>query len=125
MQEEIRWNTKDGTSFKHDDEENYALDGKPKKVKGKKSKSKGYSSKVRNKKDLSKIKCFHCHELGHYAMKCLHKKDEKKPSGGAIGETLASQFEFHFPLIVCMVTSVMGSVWYLDSGASFHMMGNK
>ena len=24
-----------------------------------------------------------------------------------------------------MVSSVMGSVWYLDSGASFHMMGDK
>ena len=24
-----------------------------------------------------------------------------------------------------MVTSVMGSAWYLDSGASFHMIRNK
>ena len=24
-----------------------------------------------------------------------------------------------------MVSSEMGSVWYLDSGASFHMMGDK
>ena len=24
-----------------------------------------------------------------------------------------------------MVSSIMGSVWYLDSGASFHMMGDK
>jgi hypothetical protein len=53
------------------------------------------------------------------------QEGDKKPSGGVAGEALASQFELDFTLIACMVTSVMGSVWYLDSGASFHMMGNK
>lgn len=43
----------------------------------------------------------------------------------SVGEALVSQFELDFPLIACMVTSVMGSVWYLDSRASFHMIGNK
>jgi hypothetical protein len=28
-----------------------------------------------------------------------------------------------FTLITCMANTVMGSVWYLDSGASFHMTG--
>lgn len=41
------------------------------------------------------------------------------------GEALASQFELDFTLIACMVISMMGSVWYLNSGASFHMTGNK
>ena len=41
------------------------------------------------------------------------------------GEALASQFELEFSLITCMVSSMMGSVWYLDSGTSFHMTGNK
>ena len=58
-------------------------------------------------------------------MKCLHNKVDKKPSGGAAGEAIASQFELDFILISCMVTSFMGSVWYLDGGASFHMTGNK
>ena len=42
-----------------------------------------------------------------------------------MGEALASQFELDFSLIACLVSSAMGSVWYLDSGASFHMTGDK
>ena len=41
------------------------------------------------------------------------------------GESLASQFDLDFTLIACMVTLVLGSFWYLDSGASFHMTDNK
>eukprot|EP00253_Pinus_taeda_P014185 PITA_14185 len=41
------------------------------------------------------------------------------------GEALASQFEMDFLLIACLVSSVMGSVWFLDSGASFHMTGDR
>ena len=74
---------------------------------------------------MSNIKCFHCHELGPYATKCLHKKAGKNPLGGVVGEALASQFKLDFIHITCMVTSVMGIVWYLDSGDSFHMTGNK
>ena len=96
-----------------------------KKGKGKSSHSKLDSSQGSKKKDLSKIKCFHCHEMGHYATKCLHKKADKNPSGGVAGEALASQFELDFSLITCMVTSVMGSVWYMDSGSSFDMNDNK
>ena len=40
-------------------------------------------------------------------------------------EALASQFELDFSLIACLVSSYMGLVSYLDSGASFHMMGDK
>ena len=35
------------------------------------------------------------------------------------------KFELDFSLIACMVSSALGSVWYLDSGASFHMTGDK
>lgn len=39
----------------------------------------------------------------------------------SIGEALASKFELEFTLIACMAITIMGSVCYLNSGASFHM----
>ena len=74
---------------------------------------------------MSKVKFFHCHEHGHFATNCPHKKNNKKAIGSLAGEALASQFELDFSLIACMVSSALGSVWYLDSGTSFHMMGDK
>ena len=71
------------------------------------------------------MKCFNCHEHGHLATNCPQKKKNKKAVRAAAGEALASQFEFDFSLIACLVSSGMGSVWYLDNGASFHMMGDK
>ena len=38
---------------------------------------------------------------------------------------MASQFELDFTLIAWMASTVMGSVWYFDFGASFHMTGCK
>ena len=90
VQEEIRRNTRDETSSNGENEDKCALDGKENKGKGKKSQSKVDSSQRGKKKDLSKIKCFHYHELEHYAMKCPHKKESKKTVGAAVGEALAS-----------------------------------
>ena len=66
------------------------------------------------------MRCFHCHENEHYATNYPQKKKKKKASGSTAGEALASQFELDFSLIACMVSSEFGSVWYLDSGASFN-----
>jgi hypothetical protein len=123
VQEEFRWNTRDGSSSKHDDEEDFALTAKARKGKGKKAKSNS-ESKVK-KLDLSKVKCFHCHKHGYLATNCPQKKKRKTVVGSATGEALVSQFELDFSLITCMASSASGSVWYLDSGTSFHMTGNR
>jgi hypothetical protein len=88
VQEEFKWNTRDGSSSKHDDEEDCALDSKERKGKGKKFHSKSESKG--KKLDLSKVKCFHCHEHGHLTTNCLQKKKNKKDVGVAYGEALAS-----------------------------------
>jgi len=102
-------------------ENDFALVRKENKDKGKNS-----QGKEGKRKYLSNIKCFHCHEFGHYATKCPQNKSSKKDSVvAAAGEDLASQFELDFTLIKCMARTVMGIMWYLDRGASFHMMRNR
>ena len=89
------------------------------------SHSESNSSHGGKKVDKSEVRCFNCHEMGHYATNCPSKKSKKGSSEGSEGEALASQFEMEFTLIACMVSSMMGCVWYLDSGASFHMTSDK
>eukprot|EP00253_Pinus_taeda_P022791 PITA_22791 len=125
MQEEIRRSTRDGSSSKQDDEENLALATKARKGKGKALHSKSSSSHGGKKFDKSKVRCFHCHEVGHFATSCPQKKSKKGSSKGSDGEALASYFELDLSLITCMVSSMVGCVWYLDSGALFHMIDDK
>jgi len=125
VQEEIRQNTRDGSSSKAPDEENFSLAAKAKKGKEKGSLSKSSSSNDGKKVDKSKVRCFRCHEVGHYATNCPRRKSKKGSGEGYEGEALASQFELDFTLFACMVSSMVGSGWFLDSGASFHMTGDK
>eukprot|EP00253_Pinus_taeda_P036312 PITA_36312 len=123
--EEIRRSTQDGSSSKNDDEENLALESKERKGKGKASHFKSNSSHGGKKGDMSKVRCFNCHKIGHYATNFPSKKSKKGSSKGSEGEALASQFKMDFTPIACMVSLMMGCVWYLDSGASFHMTCDK
>eukprot|EP00253_Pinus_taeda_P036135 PITA_36135 len=122
--EEIKRSTRDGSSSK-DDEENLSLASKARKGKEKDSHSKSKSSHGWKKVDKSKVRCFNCHEMGHYATNCPSKKSKKGSSEGSEGEALVLQFKMDFTLIACMVSSMMSCGWYLDSGASFHLTNDK
>eukprot|EP00253_Pinus_taeda_P029089 PITA_29089 len=82
IQVEIKRNTRDGSSPNTNDEDNCALAIKVKKGKGKASHSKSDSYHGGKKKYMTKVKRFHCHELGHFATNCPLKKSKKKSSGG-------------------------------------------
>jgi len=125
VQEEIRWNTRDKSSSKASNEENCTLATKAKKGKEKVSLSKSSSSNDGKKVDKSKVRCFRFHEVGHYAANFPRRKSRKGSREGSEGEALASQFELDFTLFACMVSSMVGSGWFLDSGFSFHMTGDK
>eukprot|EP00253_Pinus_taeda_P027414 PITA_27414 len=83
MQDEIRRSIRDGSSSKNDDEENLALANKARKGKGKASHLKSKSSHGGKKGDMSKVRCFNCHEMGHYATNCPSKKSKKGSSEGS------------------------------------------
>ena len=76
---------------------------------------------------MTKVKCWHCHEMGHYAVTCPQKKrkgkDQMVATSTKIGE-FAARFEQEFALLAGQ--SMGGSstpLWYIDSGASRHMSG--
>eukprot|EP00253_Pinus_taeda_P001491 PITA_01491 len=77
--EEIKRNIRDVSSSNTNDEENCALVIKVKKGKGKASYSKSDSYHGGKKKDMMKVKCFHCHELGHFATNFPLKSPRRSP----------------------------------------------
>jgi hypothetical protein len=93
-----------------------------------KSKKKGSSER-----DLSKVRCYCCNQLGHLASHCPERKKKKKESEGpettttTTIEDFASKFDREFSLVT-LVSSVgnggfRGDVrWIVDSEASNHMM---
>ena len=81
--------------------------------KGKSKKNASQSGAKGKKQDMSKVKCFHYHQHRHYTTNCPQKKKNKQAAGTVAGEALVSQFELDFLLIACLVSSVMGSVWFL------------
>lgn len=81
---------------------------------------------------MSKLKCFLCHQLEHYASQCPKKKKKKKKGKGTRMQVAASietqlselttKSKDDFSLVYCLSTSTIARIaWYLDNGASHHM----
>ena len=76
---------------------------------------------------MSKVKCFACHKLGHYVSQCPNKKNKKSSQTAASADIdeFSSKFDEDFSLIAFLSSSSTQAtgVWYIDSGASYHMTG--
>jgi len=121
-QEEIRCGSKNASQHDGDDEENVSLAAKRKK-KYKKGSKGGAKQRGEGKKDMSKVKCFACHKMGHYAGQCPNKKKKQVASLVEV-EEFSTKFEKEFSLLVCLSSSVASmSVWYNDRESSHHMTG--
>jgi hypothetical protein len=107
-----------------ENEENVALFAKKdKKAMG------GENSSNGGKKDMSKVRCYACHELGHYADQSPNKKKKKEPEVSASVEVVEFTEKFkEFSLMACPARiGCLGCTctlaWFLDSGTSRHMTG--
>lgn len=80
------------------------------------------SNKARGKYKGKKpyFECNFCHKPGHKANDCWEKHPEKKPVAGF----MHNEAEKSESLLIASDGNVE-NVWYLDSGASRHMTGNK
>jgi hypothetical protein len=74
---------------------------------------------------MSKVKCFACKRMGHYARQCPNRK---KRQGGTTTIAEEAEFQTQFErecafLICCTSVETTPIIWYIDSGASSHMTG--
>jgi hypothetical protein len=93
-----------------------------------KSKKKGSSTR-----DLSKVRCYCCNQLGHLASCCFERKKKTKSEGTETTATttmedFASKYENEFSLMTLVSNVGSGGFggdirWIVDSGASSHMTG--
>jgi hypothetical protein len=103
------------------DEEGLAL---ARKGKGKMKKKGGKKKNI----DFSKVKCFQCHKMGHFASQCLEKKkkmNQPQMAASAAMDEFAKSFEGDFFFITCMSSAAVSNMWFVDSEASCHMTGHK
>jgi hypothetical protein len=122
VQEEIRLGQSGGSSSSPQivDEEGLALA----------SKGKGKAKKKGGKKkdiDFSKVNCFLCHKMGHFDSQCSEKKKKDKPhmTTSAAVDEFAKSFEADFCFVACMSSATVSNIWFVDNGASCHMIGHK
>lgn len=91
----------------------------------------GYNSKFNKKKnfDKRKIQCYNCDRFGHFADECWSGAGKwKKPEKGTEQANLAQDSSDTEPVMLMVTTNDEGVVvdwWYLDTGCSNHLTGNR
>ncbi|XP_022008160.1 uncharacterized protein LOC110904399 [Helianthus annuus] len=76
--------------------------------------------------NMNSIRCFNCHKLGHTAKFC-QQKDERERADNALIHTEddVDEHDDTMFMIFNMEETVKSDCWYLDSGCSNHMSGNR
>ncbi|XP_042029945.1 uncharacterized protein LOC121776854 [Salvia splendens] len=86
------------------------------------NKGRGRSS-PQSRYDKSSIKCYNCHRYGHYASECREAKSKVEEKANYVENTNEENG--------CVLLAYKGEAgrkddtWYLDTGASNHMCGNR
>nr|GEV47692.1 retrovirus-related Pol polyprotein from transposon TNT 1-94 [Tanacetum cinerariifolium] len=71
------------------------------------------------------IECYNCHKLGHYSYECLESK-EANYAGFDENEEVMLMAEIDESVFMAEASGEnTGMLWFLDSGCSNHMCGNK
>lgn len=75
--------------------------------------------------DKSQVECFRCHKLGHYRSECYTKmpRNRERMENSNFAETEEEKEEIL--LMTYTPRSIKADVWYLDTGCSNHMCGQK
>ena len=76
---------------------------------------------------MSKVNCFIYHKKEHFASQCpdRKKKSNTQMARSAQVDEFSRNFDEELCLIACMASTTRSSIWYIDSGASSHMTGQK
>uniref|UniRef100_A0A251VEZ8 Putative zinc finger, CCHC-type n=1 Tax=Helianthus annuus TaxID=4232 RepID=A0A251VEZ8_HELAN len=87
----------------------------------------GVKGRDRNKgRYMNNIRCYNCQKLGHTAKFCRKKEDSVNGDNVLIHqENESEETEDTMFMIFNMEETVNKDCWYLDSGCSNHMTGNK
>ena len=73
------------------------------------------------RKDCSRVKCWNCHKIGHFATNCPEKRRKGKVKNVAattVDDDFSSRFEQEFAMVAGTASPRQ---WYIDSGAFRHM----
>jgi hypothetical protein len=64
--------------------------------------------------------------MGHFASQCPERKNKKPQMATSVAvDEFSKSFEEDLCFIACMSSTVVSYMWFVDSGASFHMIGHK